>query len=558
MASINSFLRENVGALSEKKVSVAPNIHQGKLYAAVKAFAFSGDSESVIAIYDSTILGSGKDGLLFTGERVIYRPSFADPTEILFSNVAAVEYKETATGKKGDKIVRAVEVSLKDGGNISIKDVIDCDYNHLAKLLQACAEDFSEHKEERQLIPVEEMSNALKVAYVKTIVNMAFADDGVIDDKELAEILLLMTKLKLSPESRFELRTYLSSTGTQNSVENLLKTIGDESPEGQFQAVRISLAKDLVNTHFCTKGASLEGFDFFTDNRHLLNISDGELELIMMAIETDHKMLKSEYSDDYLKVSMKSMSAKAAAVGTPLAAVYLTGSVAGLSAAGMTSGLAALGMGGLLGLSSMATGIGVVVLIGVGAYTGVRKLTGADELAKARRRELMLNEVIKQTQSTISILVQDINFVVDKLNGVMTATDRQEAQIRKLMGLMQQLTSAGNILTSKADSVQNSVMRTKCARVLNVARLHSLTREAAQAPLYEFILSFYEEQLTASEKGDEQTTQMVLRQDCDTEGVERLAKAFEAVGYFDTGKIAKGAAVNAAMKGKDKLAGLFS
>jgi hypothetical protein len=35
----------------------------------------------------------------------------------------------------------------------------------------------------------------LSVAYVKIIVNMAFSDDGQVDKKEFAEILLLMTDL---------------------------------------------------------------------------------------------------------------------------------------------------------------------------------------------------------------------------------------------------------------------------------------------------------------------------------------------------------------------------
>ncbi|MGE4339717.1 MAG: hypothetical protein AB7E55_27700 [Pigmentiphaga sp.] len=547
-----------MASASEKNVFVAPRIPEKKLNAAIKAFDFSGNPDSVIAIYDNTLLGSGKDGLLFTGERVIYRPTFSDPIEIVFTDITGARYTETPSGKNNDKVIQGIEVSLKKGGSVSIKDMLNCDYQKLAMLLQSCASDFDEHKEERQLIPVEEMSDALKVAYVKTIINMAFADDGTVDDKEFAEILLLMTRLNLSPDSRFELRAYLSSDESLVPVESLLATINDECPEGQVRLVHISLAKDLINTHLSTGGTSLADFRFFTDNRHLFDVTDGELELITMAIETDHKMLKSEYSDDHLMAAMKSMSAKAAAVGTPLAAVYLTGSVVGLSAAGMTSGLATLGMGGLLGLSSMATGIGVVVLIGVGAYTGVRKLTGADETTKSRRRELMLNEVIKQTQSTISLLVEDINFVVGKLNTVMATTDRHEAQIRKLVGLMQQMTSAGGILVGKTNSAQNNVTRIRCARVLNVARLHSLTREPTRIPLYDFILGFYEERMEVSEKDGSEAKAMVLRQDCDTGELERLAKAFEAVGYFDAGEVAKGATVDVALKAKNKLVGLFS
>jgi len=63
------------------------------------------------------------------------------------------------------------------------------------------------------------------------------------------------------------------------------------------------------------------------------------------------------------------VAASLASVGVPIAAVAVSGSVFGLSAAGITSGLAALGLG--LG---MASGLGVAVGIGVGGYFGVRWL----------------------------------------------------------------------------------------------------------------------------------------------------------------------------------------
>jgi len=70
------------------------------------------------------------------------------------------------------------------------------------------------------------------------------------------------------------------------------------------------------------------------------------------------------------------VAAGLASAGVPVAAVAVSGTVFGLSAAGITSGLAALGMG--LG---MATGLGVAVGIGVGSYFGVRwiyrKVVGA-------------------------------------------------------------------------------------------------------------------------------------------------------------------------------------
>ena len=66
MTNVNVFLRENLGSVSGK-ISIAPQIDEKKLNNAVKSFAFSGNPSTVIALLDNTLLGSGKDGLLFTG-----------------------------------------------------------------------------------------------------------------------------------------------------------------------------------------------------------------------------------------------------------------------------------------------------------------------------------------------------------------------------------------------------------------------------------------------------------------------------------------------------------
>ena len=78
-------------------------------------------------------------------------------------------------------------------------------------------------------------------------------------------------------------------------------------------------------------------------------------------------ILNKRKNDSQIAKSFKDIAAKAGAVGVPLAAIYFSGSVVGFSAAGITSGLATMGLGGLLGFSGMVTGIGTVVLIGVGA-----------------------------------------------------------------------------------------------------------------------------------------------------------------------------------------------
>lgn len=560
MSNINVYLRENIGAISVKNMTVAPNIPEKKINNGVKAFGYSGSVGNVIGLYDNTLFGSGKDGLLFTGEQVIYRATFEDPIGIYFADILSAEYVEIVSGEKNDKIKPSVEVVKKDGSRVVINNMLDCDYSKLAEVLQTVIRDFDDYKEEQQFVPIDEMSEKLKVAYVKVIINMAYDNDGVVDDKEFAEILLLMTRLNLSPESRYNLRSYMATSIEATSLEELISQIEAECTDGQIKSVHVSLVKDLINTYLSSGGDSIGEFAFLNSNRHLIKVTDEEIALTQMAILNDQNMLKEDVSDDQIVSAMKELSAKAAAVGTPLAAVYLSGSVVGMSAAGLTSGLATLGMGGMLGLSSMATGIGIAVLIGVGTYAGVRKLTGANELSRSKRRELMLNEVIKQTQSTISLLIQDINYITGRLNEHIIAFSTQDAQMKKLMVLMTQMTGAGAILTNKSDTAQNRATKIRCAQYLDEKKLKLLTREPTKTELYGFILGHYEERVFLEEKDGErkEIIKLAIKSNHSTKDLESLAKAFEAVGYFNVSDVLKGAASDVAGKAKEKVAGLFS
>jgi len=101
-----------------------------------------------------------------------------------------------------------------------------------------------------------------------------------------------------------------------------------------------------------------------------LGVNEGQVAAVVKYVEGVRKALEAKGVDNEdLKKLGGELAAGLASAGVPIAAIAVTGSVFGLSAAGITSGLAALGLG--LG---MATGVGVVVGIGVGAYFGVRWL----------------------------------------------------------------------------------------------------------------------------------------------------------------------------------------
>ena len=138
-----------------------------------------------------------------------------------------------------------------------------------------------------------DMSNKLKVAYLKIIINMTFIDDEEIDEKELAELFLLMTRLELDKESRFEVRAYITEISHKNliSVENLLEIIKNNSEVSHYQSLMISLAKDLINTYFSTNDTMDRDFAFLDKYKELFELSDAEINLY-------HRQLKLGWNDN--------------------------------------------------------------------------------------------------------------------------------------------------------------------------------------------------------------------------------------------------------------------
>lgn len=551
MQNINVFIKDNIHQISNKSIHIAPDIPEKKLNNAASSMKLQDNVGSIIALLDITVFGSGKDGLAFTGERMVYKPAFLSPEIVYFADLESAKYvRNVSLNDKGkEKVEEFTKITLKNGGSFKIDNISECNLEKLADFLNTISTQFDSFEEEDQLVALSEMSEELKIAYLKVIVNMAFSDDGEVDKDEFAQILLLMTRMEISSESRFTLREYITSSDKLDALDTLIKTIDESCSPSHNKSVKISLVKDLFSVFMSVHNGSYENFVFFNDNNYLFNVSEKEVELIIDALKLDFKMLNDDFTDDALTRGLKELGAKAGAVGVPLAAVYLSGSVVGLSAAGLTSGLASLGLGGILGFSSMATGIGVAVLLGVGAYKGIKHLTGANELDKTKRRELMLNEVIKQTQSTISYLMDDINFITIKLNDAIVAHGVQDAKVKLLLQKVKLLTSAGNVLTQKGDVTQSKCFKLKCPGELDHEKLQSLTREATKQQIYTVVMSFYEEKTVEREK-DGQTISLnilVLKAGISTMDMEKLAKIFDAIGYYNAADVIKG-----------KLSGLFS
>ena len=300
-----------------------------------------------------------------------------------------------------------------------------------------------------QEVIVEGLPDELMKCYLSALVWLVHTDDEQIDERELCEIQLLMTKRQCNAGVRKAVREYLEnphSMDARKRIDHMLKH-GPEAGTDALLALKCALMSDAIRVCRATSDGPARERPGIGQLAEMLELDDTKVEFLEEACLQDEKILDGELSDARITNAAKEMAARAGAVGVPLGAIYLSGSVAGLGAAGITSGLAALGLGGMLGLSAMVSGIGVVVIAGGITYKGVRWVLGGSERNRTSLREMMLQEVLRIHQGAIINLGEDMSHFGRRIAALSLETDRNRDDIDKLSREVMLLSQSAGALT---------------------------------------------------------------------------------------------------------------
>jgi uncharacterized coiled-coil protein SlyX len=154
--------------------------------------------------------------------------------------------------------------------------------------------------------------------------------------------------------------------------------------------------------------------------------------------------IDDNHAADALKAAVSGMTA----VGVPIAAVVYSGSVVGLSAAGITSGLAALGLG--LG---MIPGIGVAILIGTAAFVGLNYLF---DTGSKRKKEQHRNERERKAQLAMENLQETINHLIDRMTRLEEDAADAKANKEAIELLNERLAKLKQVLARRKEDLAQS------------------------------------------------------------------------------------------------------
>ena len=197
----------------------------------------------------------------------------------------------------------------------------------------------------------------------------------------------------------------------------------------------------------------------------------------------------------------------------------------------------------------MFTGIGVVALLGVGTYKGIKKVTGLSELENNKQRELMLQAIIKNSQKSLNYLIEDVNEISKQLTEEINKGMEVAIKIKKLSKLLDIMSNSAKETSSKINYAEAEAIIAKLPKHLDKARFEELTNEPTKEKLRPFILSCYvEKEITVKSADNTQEIKKVLELNDKQELkiLEQLYSVLDSIGYMNIKDAALASAKGAA------------
>ena len=220
--------------------------------------------------------------------------------------------------------------------------------------------------EEQKKHPLEEYSENEQIAYLSVLSAVCYVDKEF-GDMEKRQLDVLLAQLKISDVGKAKIYSSVFNLQREDKLANLeaIQILGNTE-------LKYTLISDLCLFSLVDSKFSDDEYQYILGIGEVLGITQEQVDAIKSIQESLYKIKDIPPNSEKYKHLIKDSAAKLAGVGVPVAAIAASGSMFGLSAAGITSGLAALG--GLVGGGMLLGAVIVVPAIALGAAFGVKKL----------------------------------------------------------------------------------------------------------------------------------------------------------------------------------------
>jgi hypothetical protein len=213
---------------------------------------------------------------------------------------------------------------------------------------------------------LEKYSESEQIAYLSILSAVCYVDKEF-GDKEKRQLDVLLAQLKISDVGKAKIYSSVFNLQNEDKLENLEAIQSLENTELKYTLISDLCLFSLLDSRF-----TIEEYQYILGIGEVLGISRDQVDAIKSIQENLNNIKDIPSNSERVKQVIKDGAANLAAVGVPIGAIAASGSVFGLSAAGITSGLAALGA--LVGGGMLVGAVVVVPAIAIGAAYGVKKL----------------------------------------------------------------------------------------------------------------------------------------------------------------------------------------
>lgn len=214
--------------------------------------------------------------------------------------------------------------------------------------------------------PLEKYSENEQIAYLSILSAVCYIDKDF-GDKEKRQLDVLLELLKISDVGRAKIYSSVFNLQREDKLANLEAIQNLANTE-----LKYTLISDLCLFSLVDSRLTDEEYQYILGIGEILDISREQVDAIKAIQENLYKIKDIPSNSEKFKQVIKNGAASLAGVGIPIGAIAASGSVFGLSGAGIVAGLAALGA--LVGGGMLAGAVIVVPAIAFGAAYGVKKL----------------------------------------------------------------------------------------------------------------------------------------------------------------------------------------
>lgn len=419
-------------------IYIAPNITLN-----TERLALNADKKTLLFVANASAFGNGK---LYTGMAAsidtFYYCNEKDRVESFqWSEVQNVTLLKKTNYVESFFKCDQIQIQLYNGKRHILEEcMIGFDCNLVEKLITDAAKFthdgvIATNPWQCITLSLDELPQEVLLAYMEILYNYAYITGEKVESVEYSALQSIGVRIGLSAEIRSKLRSYLLNIHERNKTGNLVNACKKVLSFGSYEIFRYSLMQDALylsevnGEDICwTQDAFLVGL------QRILNIKDNQIETMLAAIHL-HKNMQRHHADlSMIQRDMDKIFSHAKTVSIPQETIFCSGSV-----------------------------------YTVDTYIGIFKYR-KQKVSISKQRELMLQEIIRNSQKTVNYLLEEINDVTIQLMDAVQKGNERSILLQSLTKRMKQFMEYSN----KTQNVQKELYYNGIQNVIDIEQINML------------------------------------------------------------------------------------